>query len=286
MQSERKIRKDSVGQYLEEIKQFSSLSKEEEYDLVRRIKKGDKEARDILVTSKLQLVVFIARKYHSRRKDLDFLDLVQEGSIGLIIAAEKFDETLGFRFDTYAPFWIRQKIVRSIMGDSRTVRIPIFACGKIYQIKKIALQFFQEHGRDPLPEEIAEKMGMDVEDIGFLLAVDQSSVSLDSFVKEEDDSATRGEFFADENCALPEVASDQRILADTMKVCLQKLSEKQRKVLEMRYGLKDGIAHTLKEVGEELGMTHQGARSLEMSALRKIKKNKRFARLKDFASGE
>jgi RNA polymerase primary sigma factor len=274
---------DSIQMYLREIGQYPLLSASEERELAKRITEGDIEAVNLLARANLRLVVSIAKKYVGRSPDLTLLDLIQEGNIGLFKAVDKFDYTKGFKFSTYATWWIRQAITRALADQSRTIRIPVHMVETIAKYKQKVRQLSQDLGRDPLPEEIATEMGLDVEKIHNIEKINQDTVSLESPVGDEgDDKSTLGDFIADDKILSPDQESARRILADQVGQILDELSPKERKILEMRHGLEDGIYHTLEEVGKEFGVTRERIRQIEAKALEKIRTHERANQLKNY----
>lgn len=274
---------DSIQMYLREIGQYPLLSASGERELAKRITEGDIEAVNLLARANLRLVVSIAKKYVGRSPDLTLLDLIQEGNIGLFKAVDKFDYTKGFKFSTYATWWIRQAITRALADQSRTIRIPVHMVETIAKYKQKVRQLSQDLGRDPLPEEIATEMGLDVDKIHNIEKIDQATVSLESPVGDEgDDKSTLGDFIADDRILSPDQESARRILADQVGQILDELSPKERKILEMRHGLDDGIYHTLEEVGKEFGVTRERIRQIEAKALEKIRNHERANQLKNY----
>ena len=264
---------DSVQMYLREIGQYPLLNAEQERELAKRILVGDEEARSILARSNLRLVVSIAKKYVNRSPDLTLLDLIQEGNLGLFKAVDKFDHTKGYKFSTYATWWIRQAITRALADQSRTIRIPVHMVETIAKYKQKVRELSQHLGRDPLPEEIASEMGIEVEKIYTIQKINQDTVSLESPVGEDDDErSTLGSFIADDTIASPDQDASRRILSEQMMEILEELSPKERKILEMRNGLTDaGVCFTLEEVGREFGVTRERIRQIEAKALERIR---------------
>jgi RNA polymerase primary sigma factor len=275
---------DSVQMYLREIGQYPLLNGEQEKDLAKRILTGDDEARSILARSNLRLVVSIAKKYVNRSPDLTLLDLIQEGNLGLFKAVDKFDFTKGFKFSTYATWWIRQAITRALADQSRTIRIPVHMVETIAKYKQKVRELSQHLGRDPLPEEIAAEMGIEIEKIYTIQKINQDTVSLESPVGEDDDErSTLGSFIADDTIASPDMDASRRILSEQMKDILDELSPKERKILEMRNGLTDeGICFTLEEVGREFGVTRERIRQIEAKALERIRFHERAKQLRSY----
>jgi len=275
---------DSVQMYLREIGQYPLLNGHQEKELAKRIIAGDEEARSILARSNLRLVVSIAKKYVNRSPDLTLLDLIQEGNLGLFKAVDKFDYTKGYKFSTYATWWIRQAITRALADQSRTIRIPVHMVETIAKYKQKVRELSQHLGRDPLPEEIAAEMGLEVDKIYTIQKINQDTVSLESPVGEDDDErSTLGSFIADESIASPDQDASRRILSEQMLNILEELSPKERKILEMRNGLtEDGICYTLEEVGREFGVTRERIRQIEAKALERIRFHERAKQLKSY----
>ncbi len=270
---------DSVQMYLREIGHYKLINAAEERDLAKRIVLGDDEAKNTLIKANLRLVVSIAKKYIGRSSDLTLLDLIQEGNLGLFKAVEKFDWMRGFKFSTYATWWIRQAITRALADQSRTIRIPVHMVETISKYKQVVRRLSQDLGRDPLSEEIATEMGVEVQKIHNIEKIDQGTVSLEKPVGDEEDKSLLGEFIADDKITPPDIASSQRILSDQIKEILGDLSPKERKILEMRHGLVDGIMHTLEEVGQEFGVTRERIRQIEAKAHEKIRAHDKSKRL-------
>lgn len=275
---------DSVQMYLREIGQYPLLNAQQERDLAKRIAVGDEEARSILARSNLRLVVSIAKKYVNRSPDLTLLDLIQEGNLGLFKAVDKFDYSKGFKFSTYATWWIRQAITRALADQSRTIRIPVHMVETIAKYKQKVRELSQHLGRDPLPEEIAAEMGIEVEKIYTIQKINQDTVSLESPVGEDDDErSTLGSFIADDTIAAPDQDASRRILSEQMMGILDELSPKERKILEMRNGLTDdGVCYTLEEVGREFGVTRERIRQIEAKALERIRFHERAKQLRSY----
>ncbi len=275
---------DSVQMYLKEIGQFSLITAAMEKDLARRIEAGDPEAKNLLVRANLRLVVANAKKYAQRSADLTLLDLIQEGNLGLFKAVEKFDWRKGYKFSTYATWWIRQSITRALADQSRTIRIPVHMVETISKYKQVVRRLSQELGRDPLAEEVATEMGLDIEKIRTIESINQDTMSLEAPIGDDsgDDKSTRGEFIPDDKILRPDQESSRRILQDQIKAVLDELNPKERKILEMRYGLTDGIQHTLEEVGQEFGVTRERIRQIEAKVHDKLRAHERIARLKNY----
>jgi RNA polymerase primary sigma factor len=273
---------DSIQIYLKEIGQYPLIHAAEEKELAKRIENGDDEARKLLARANLRLVVSIAKKYVGRSPDLTLLDLIQEGNLGLFKAVDKFDQSKGFKFSTYATWWIRQAITRALADQSRTIRVPVHMVETIAKYKQIHRRLSQDLGRDPMPEEIAVEMGVDVDKIYTIEKIDQSTVSLESPIGDEDEKSTLGDFLADDKILSPDQEASRRILSDQVQEILNDLSEKERRILEMRHGLVDGIQHTLEEVGKKFGVTRERIRQIEAKAHEKIRQHDKANRLKNY----
>lgn len=266
----REIANDSIRLYLCEIGKISLLTGKEEIDLAKRIKKGDQSAKAKLAESNLRLVVSIAKKYIGR--GLSFLDLIQEGNIGLFRAVEKFDPERGFKFSTYATWWIRQAITRAIADQARTIRIPVHMVETINKLTHAQRRLVQELGREPSVEELASEMEMDVKKVKHILKISQDIVSLEAPVGTEEDSKL-GDFIEDDDAILPQEATNRVLLKENIHEMLQYLSPRERKIIEMRFGLKDGVGHTLEEVGQEFNVTRERIRQIEAKVLQKLKEH-------------
>jgi len=274
---------DSIQIYLREIGQYPLLTAAEERELAKRIEKGDSEARNILARSNLRLVVSIAKKYVGRSPDLTLLDLIQEGNLGLFRAVDKFDWKRGYKFSTYATWWIRQAITRALADQSRTIRIPVHMVETIAKYKQVSRRLSQMLGRDPQAEEIAIEMGVEPEKIYQIEKINQDTLSLENPVgSEDDDRSTLGDFIPDDKIPSPMQESSERILSEQVRTILGDLSPKERKILEMRHGLMDGIYHTLEEVGREFGVTRERIRQIEAKALEKIRIHDKARHLKSY----
>ncbi len=275
---------DSIQMYLKEIGQYPLISGSTEKELARRIAAGDKEAKNLLARANLRLVVSIAKKYVGRSPDLTLLDLIQEGNLGLFKAVDKFDWTKGYKFSTYATWWIRQAITRALADQSRTIRVPVHMVETIAKYKQVVRRLTQDLGRDPLPEEIATEMGLDVDKVYNIEKIDQDVVSLESPVGDDSDDgkSTLGDFLPDDKILSPDQDSSRRILTDQVREILGDLSLKERKIIEMRCGLLDGITHTLEEVGKEFGVTRERIRQIEAKAHEKIRQHDKINQLKNY----
>jgi len=273
---------DSIQIYLKEIGKYPLISASEEKMLARRIEAGDTQAKNLLAKSNLRLVVSIAKRYVGRSKDLTLLDLIQEGNLGLFKAIEKFDPTRGFKFSTYATWWIRQAITRALADQSRTIRIPVHMVETIAKYKQTVRRLAQDLGRDPLPEEISAEMGLDIEKIYTIKNIDQETISLESPIGDDDEKSTLGDFIEDEKISSPSQDASLRILRNQIQEILDDLSPKERKILEMRHGLVDGVMHTLEEVGREFGVTRERIRQIEAKAHEKIRHHEKVKRLENY----
>ena len=270
---------DPVRMYLKEIGKVPLLSTDEEIELAKRMELGDEEARKRLAEANLRLVVSIAKRYVGR--GMQFLDLIQEGNLGLIKAVEKFDYTKGYKFSTYATWWIRQAITRSIADQARTIRIPVHMVETINRLIRVSRQLLQELGREPQPEEIAERMDMPVERVREIMKISQEPVSLETPIGEEEDSHL-GDFIQDDHVAVPADAAAFTLLHEQLMEVLDTLTEREQKVLKLRFGLEDGRPRTLEEVGREFKVTRERIRQIEAKALRKLRHPSRSKKLKDY----
>ncbi len=273
---------DSIQMYLKEIGQYPLIHAADEKDLAKRIEKGDAEAKNLLARANLRLVVSIAKKYVGRSANLSLLDLIQEGNLGLFKAVEKFDWTKGYKFSTYATWWIRQSITRALADQSRTIRIPVHMVETISKYKQTHRRLSQDLGREPLAEEIATEMGIPVEKIHIIENISQETISLEQPVGDDDDKSTLENFIPDDKILRPDQESSRRILSDQIRSVLDELNPKERKILEMRYGLLDGIQHTLERVGEEFGVTRERIRQIEAKVHEKLRQHEKIARLKNY----
>ncbi|MEN9342268.1 MAG: polymerase sigma factor SigA [Candidatus Parcubacteria bacterium] len=272
---------DAVQMYLKEIGKTALLSKDEEKDLARRAEKGDEEARQKLIRANLRLVVSIAKRYINRTPHLGILDLIQEGNIGLSRAVDKFDYRKGFKFSTYATWWIRQAINRALADQSRTVRIPVHMVEVISKYTQTRRQLIQELGRDPLAEEIAAEMGIDVEKVRHIQKISQEVLSIETPIGDEDDSVL-GDFIEDQSNPRPDQLAARAYLRDLIGEILSDLSDREQKILRMRFGLEDGVSHTLEEVGKVFGVTRERIRQIEAKALERIREHGKAKSLEGF----
>ena len=270
---------DPVRMYLKEIGKVPLLSAEEEIELAKRMENGDEAAKKRLAEANLRLVVSIAKRYVGR--GMLFLDLIQEGNLGLIKAVEKFDYHKGYKFSTYATWWIRQAITRAIADQARTIRIPVHMVETINKLIRVSRQLLQELGREPTPEEIADKMDMSVERVREILKISQEPVSLETPIGEEEDSHL-GDFIQDDNVPVPADAAAFTLLKEQLVEVLSTLTDREQKVLRLRFGLDDGRARTLEEVGKEFNVTRERIRQIEAKALRKLRHPSRSRKLKDY----
>ncbi|MDO4155429.1 MAG: RNA polymerase sigma factor RpoD [Oscillospiraceae bacterium] len=270
---------DPVKVYLKEIGRVPLLSSDEETELAMRMAKGDTKAKNRLSEANLRLVVSIAKKYVGR--GMQFLDLIQEGNLGLLKAVEKFDYTKGFKFSTYATWWIRQAITRAIADQARTIRIPVHMVETISKVKKVSSQLLHETGHDPSAEEIAEKLNMPAERVREIMRIAQDPVSLETPIGEEEDSHL-GDFIPDDDAPAPADAASLMLLKEQLNEVLSTLTEREAKVLKLRFGLEDGRSRTLEEVGKEFDVTRERIRQIEAKALRKLRHPSRSKKVKDF----
>ena len=270
---------DPVRMYLKEIGKVPLLTAEEEVDLAQTMEAGDEEAKKRLAEANLRLVVSIAKRYVGR--GMLFLDLIQEGNLGLIKAVEKFDYRKGYKFSTYATWWIRQAITRAIADQARTIRIPVHMVETINKLIRVSRQLLQELGREPTPEEISKEMNMSVERVREILKISQEPVSLETPIGEEEDSHL-GDFIRDDNAPIPADAAAFTMLKEQLEEVLDTLTEREQKVLRLRFGLDDGRARTLEEVGREFNVTRERIRQIEAKALRKLRHPSRSRKLKDY----
>ena len=274
------IAADSIQMYLREIGKVALLKSEEEMALAKRKEKGELEAKKKLIEANLRLVVSIAKKFTGR--SLTLLDLIQEGNIGLFRAVEKFDYRKGYKFSTYATWWIRQAITRALADQSRTIRIPVHMVETINRFNQVERRLVQELGRDPMPEEIAAEMGEEIDKIRQIIKISQETVSLEASVGDDDEDSTLGDFIEDEKNISPDRVAALKLLGDHVRKVIGDLTPREQKILEMRFGLADGVAHTLEEVGQEFGVTRERIRQIEAKALERMKKHEDMRKLRDY----
>ncbi|MFH1769041.1 MAG: sigma-70 family RNA polymerase sigma factor, partial [Parcubacteria group bacterium] len=273
---------DSVQMYLREIGKYPLLTGEEEVEIAKKVSKGDEAARQKLMVSNLRLVVSIAKKYVGRSANLTLLDLIQEGNIGLSRAVDKFDYRKGFKFSTYATWWIKQGITRALADQARTIRIPVHMIETINKYQQVVRRLVQDLGREPLPEETAAEMGVEVDKIRHIMKISQDTVPLEAPVGDEDGDSVLADFVADDDSVSPETIAGRRILKDHLKEIIDDLSEREQKILEMRFGLTDGVIHTLEEVGKVFGVTRERIRQIEAKALDKIRQHHKVEKLEGY----
>lgn len=273
---------DSVQIYLKEIGKTDLLSSEEEVELAKRNEKGDEEARERLTKANLRLVVSIAKRYVGRSPNLTLLDLIQEGNIGLFRAVDKFDYRRGYKFSTYATWWIRQAITRALADQSRTIRIPVHMVETISKYTQIKRRLLQDLGREPMPEEISAEMGVEVDKIRYIQKISQDTVSLEAPVGEDEEDSTLGEFIMDDKSIAPSQTAARRLLKDWLIEILDDLTPRERRILDMRFGLADGITHTLEEVGKEFTVTRERIRQIEAKALERIREHRKLKKLEEY----
>ena len=273
---------DPVQMYLKEIGRISFVTAEQERELAKKIEKGDMEAKKTLARANLRLVVSIAKKYVGRSPNLTLLDLIQEGNLGLFRAVEKFDWRRGYKFSTYATWWIRQAITRALADQARTIRIPVHMIETISKYTQVRRRLLQDLGREPLPEEIAAEMGLEVSKVYQIQRISQETVSLETPVGEDDEDSVLAEFVEDEKVPPPSVEAARNLLRERLKDILKDLTPREQKILAMRFGLDDGITHTLEEVGNEFGVTRERIRQIEAKALEKIREHGSLKKLKGY----
>lgn len=274
------ISADSIQMYLREIGKVPLLNSDEEIYLAKRIERGDVEAKQKLIKANLRLVVSIAKKFTG--KNLSLLDLIQEGNIGLFRAVDKFDYHRGYKFSTYATWWIRQAITRSLADQSRTIRIPVHMVENINRFQQVERRLVQDLGREPMPEEIAAEMGEELDKVNHIIKISQETISLGTPVGDDSEDSVLEDFIEDQKTVTPDRVAALQILKDYVKQVISELTPREQKVLEMRFGLKDGVAHTLEEVGKEFDVTRERIRQIEAKALEKIEKIKGIEKLRDY----
>jgi len=273
---------DSVQMYLREIGRVPLLKGDEEVELAKRIERGEEAAKQKLTSANLRLVVSIAKRYVGRSPNLTLLDLIQEGNIGLFKAVEKYDWRRGYKFSTYATWWIRQAITRALADQSRTIRIPVHMVETISKYTQVKRRLLQDLGREPLPEEVAAEMGIEVAKVRQIIKISQETVSLEAPVGGDEEDSTLGEFIEDEKTIMPHHSAARRLLKEQLGDILLDLSPREQKILKMRFGLEDGVTHTLEEVGQEFGVTRERIRQIEAKALDKIRLHGNAKKLKGY----
>jgi len=273
---------DPVQMYLKEIGRYPLITPKEEKELAKRIEKGDEEAKKRLVQANLRLVVSIAKRYVGRSPNLTFLDLIQEGNLGLFRAVEKFDWRKGYKFSTYATWWIRQAITRALADQSRTIRIPVHMVETLTKFTRAKRRLWRELGREPLPEEIAAEMGIPVDKARHIIQIAQATVSLETPVGDGDGDSTLVEFIKDEKLVSPSKNAARALLKERLKEILVDLTPREQRILSMRFGLEDGVTHTLEEVGKVFGVTRERIRQIEAKALEKIREHRQLKKLKGY----
>lgn len=276
-----KLNSDSIQMYLKEIGKVPLLSPEEEIELAKRKEKGDKDAERRIIEANLRLVVSIAKKF-AGAKGLSLLDLIQEGNIGLFRAVEKFEYRKGYKFSTYATWWIRQAITRALADQSRTIRIPVHMVETINKFQQVQRVLIQELGREPVAEEISSEMGEDLDKVRYIIKISQDTISLETTIGDDEEDSTLEDFIEDVKNVAPDRAAALQLLRDYVKEIVVSLSPREKKILEMRFGLTDGVAHTLEEVGKEFEVTRERIRQIEAKSLEKIRKLKGLSKLEDY----
>jgi len=273
---------DPIQMYLKEIGKISFVTAAEEKELSKRIEKGDQEAKKILAKANLRLVVSIAKRYVGRSPNLTLLDLIQEGNLGLFRAVEKFDWRRGYKFSTYATWWIRQAVTRALADQARTIRIPVHMVETISKYSQVKRRLLQDLGREPLPEEIAAEMGIEVDKVRHIQKISQSTISLEMPVGEDEKDSILAEFIEDEKSISPSLEAARTLLKERLKEILVDLTPREQKILAMRFGLGDGITHTLEEVGKEFGVTRERIRQIEAKSLERIREHDFLKKLKGY----
>ncbi|HXK31982.1 MAG TPA: sigma-70 family RNA polymerase sigma factor [Candidatus Paceibacterota bacterium] len=273
---------DPIQMYLKEIGKLSFVTAAEEKELAKKIEKGDLEAKKKLAKANLRLVVSIAKRYVGRSPNLTLLDLIQEGNLGLFRAVEKFDWRRGYKFSTYATWWIRQAITRALADQARTIRIPVHMVETISKYTQVRRRLLQDLGREPLPEEIAAEMGIELEKVYHIMKISQDTVSLETPVGEDEEDSVLAEFIEDEKSISPSLEAGRNLLKERLKEILVDLTPREQKILAMRFGLQDGVTHTLEEVGNEFGVTRERIRQIEAKALERIREHGSLKKLKGY----
>ncbi|MBI4099239.1 sigma-70 family RNA polymerase sigma factor, partial [Candidatus Parcubacteria bacterium] len=273
---------DSVQMYLREIGRVPLLNADQEKELARGIEKGDAHSREKLINSNLRLVVSIAKRYVGRSPNLTLLDLIQEGNSGLMKAVEKFDYRKGYKFSTYATWWIRQAITRALADQARTIRIPVHMVETISKYTQVKRRLLQDLGREPLPEEVAAEMGVEVEKVRYIMKISQETLSLEAPVGEGEEDSMLGDFIEDEKELSPNQVAALNLLKDQVREVLVDLMPREQRILRMRFGLDDGVTHTLEEVGREFGVTRERIRQIEAKALEKIRQHRMVKKLEGY----
>jgi RNA polymerase primary sigma factor len=276
------VKIDPIQIYLKEIGQLPFVTAEEEKELAKKIEKGDKEAKNKLARANLRLVVSIAKRYVGRSPNLTLLDLIQEGNLGLFRAVEKFDWRRGYKFSTYATWWIRQSITRALADQARTIRIPVHMVETLSKYSQVKRRLLQDLGREPLAEEIAAEMGIEVDKVHHIKRISQETVSLETPVGEGEEDSILAEFIEDEKVIAPSIEAARTLLRERLKEILIDLTPREQKILAMRFGLEDGITHTLEEVGNEFGVTRERIRQIEAKALERIREHRGLGKLKGY----
>ncbi len=282
IQPSAEVRLDPVQMYLKDIGKVAFLTADEEKELAKKIEKGEEEARKRLARANLRLVVSIAKKYIGRSPNLTLLDLIQEGNLGLFRAVEKFDWRRGYKFSTYATWWIRQAITRALADQARTIRIPVHMVETISKYTQVKRRLLQDLGREPLPEEIASEMGIDVAKVHHIQKISQETVSLETPVGEDEEDSVLAEFIEDDKVIAPSQEAARTLLKNRLQEILVDLAPREQKILAMRFGLTDGITHTLEEVGNEFGVTRERIRQIEAKALDRVREHRSLKKLKEY----
>ena len=276
------VKIDPIQMYLKEIGKISFVTANEEKELAKKIEKGDLEAKKKLAKANLRLVVSIAKKYVGRSPNLTLLDLIQEGNLRLFRAVEKFDWRRGYKFSTYATWWIRQAITRALADQARTIRIPVHMVETISRYTQARRRLLQDLGREPLPEEVAAEMGIEVEKVHHIIKISQETISLETPVGEDDEDSVLAEFIEDEKSISPSLEAARNLLKERLGEILVDLTDREQKILSMRFGLEDGVTHTLEEVGKEFGVTRERIRQIEAKAIERIREHRSVKKLKGY----